>query len=306
MLILDAHLHVWNRLHGRLADGTPVTAAGGGRVRIGEAELLGMPASFDDSLALAERVVGEWDAAGVAGGVVVQEYLDGEQNDYLLEVQSAHPGRFFAYALPDLYAPDSACAEVEALLARGFRGMKICAEKLAGQLRLDDPRLLAAWRAVEAADGYLAIDLSEGEEQVAEVEAILDACPGVRIAIGHFGMPSRGGWPGQLDLCRHDAVRMECGGIIWLYRNEGPAFPDALAAIRHAGDTVGFDKLMWGSDWPRTMVDYSYAQSLDFVRAAPAEQLTDADKRAFLGGTAAEFYGMALEPRAPMPRITEG
>jgi len=304
VLVVDAHMHVWNRLHGQVGGATPVTAAGGGRVRIGADEVLGMPAAFDDCLALAERVVGEWDAAGVAGGVVVQEYLDGEQNDYLLEVQTRWPGRFFGYALPDLFRPDAAEAEVEALLARGFRGMKLCGGHLAGRVRLDDPRLLAAWQRVAAVDGMLSVDLSEGDAQVAEVEAILDACPGIRVAIGHFGMPNRGGWPAQLELCRHAAVRMDCGGITWLYRHEGPPFPGALDAIRRAGESVGYDKLMWGSDWPRTMVDHTYAQGLDFVR--DTEALADADKAAFLGGTAATFYGFDLAPRAPLARITDG
>ena len=47
-----------------------------------------------DCAALAELVIGEFDAAGVAAGVVVQEYLDGPQNDYLLDAGCALPRAF--------------------------------------------------------------------------------------------------------------------------------------------------------------------------------------------------------------------
>ena len=127
----------------------------------------------------------------------------------------------------------------------------------------------------------------------------------MKVAIGHFGMPNRGGWPGQLQLCHHRNVYMECGGIVWLYRHEGTAFPQAVGAIRHAADKVGVEKLMWGSDWPRTMVDFTYKQSLDFVAASGA--FSDAELDAFLGSNAARLYG--LEPHEPAARIaliTEG
>ena len=47
----------------------------------------------------------------------------------------------------------------------------------------------------------LAIDFSEGEIQVPEFENVMESFPDLKVAIGHFGMPNRGGWPGQLELC---------------------------------------------------------------------------------------------------------
>lgn len=39
-----------------------------------------------------------------------------------------------------------------------------------------------------------------------------------------------------------------------------------------AADLVGFDKLMWGSDYPRTMTAISYRMSLDFVEKPPGSR----------------------------------
>ena len=62
---------------------------------------------------------------------------------------------------------------------------------------------------------------------------------------------------------------------------------------------------MWGSDWPRTMVDFTYRQSLDFIRED--DSIDEFDKELFLGKNAANLYGFKLEnTNSPSPLITEG
>ena len=41
--------------------------------------------------------------------------------------------------------------------------------------------------------------------------------------------------------------------------------PSAVKAILEAAEICSFDKLMWGSDYPRTMVEITYKMSFDFV-----------------------------------------
>ena len=305
-MIVDAHMHIWNRVHGKIANSTPVAPLGNGKIQIGDQEMLGMPPYLLDCAARAEYGVAEFDAAGVECGVVVQEYLDGEQNHYLLEVLGEYPGRFFMHGLPNFFDADHVEHESNALFDLGFRGLKIPAGHLLGQVRLDDRRFMPIWERMEEKGFILSVDLSEGEGQVAEMETILKGLPKLRVAIGHFGMSNRRGWPGQLLLARYENVYIEGGGLIWLYRAEGFPFPGAIEAILKAKSEVGIEKLMWGSDWPRTMVDFTYRQSLDFVREST--QLTEGEKSLFLGRNAARLYGLEepLEERAPMPLITEG
>jgi predicted TIM-barrel fold metal-dependent hydrolase len=305
MVIIDSHMHVWDRVNGQVGGEKAVLPLGNGKICIGEDEMLGMPAHITDCAALAELVIGEFDAAGVAAGVVVQEYLDGPQNDYLLQVSERYPGRFFVHALPDFFQTDDVAVEADGLFEAGFRGLKLCAGHLLGKLSLDDRRLFPIWERMEAEGLVLAVDFSEGEHQVAEFEKVIAGYPRLKVAIGHFGMPSRDGWPGQLRLCRHENVYMECGGIIWLYRAEGYPFAAAQRAIRKAIDEVGVEKLMWGSDWPRTMVDFTYRQSLDFVHL---NNFLDAqEKEAFLGGNAIRLYGFSqVCEKLVLPLITEG
>ena len=305
-MIVDAHMHVWDRIDGMIANEQPVVPLGDGMIRIGDDEMLGTPAYMLDCAARAEYVVAEFDAAGVDAGVVVQDYMDGVQNDYLREVLDRFPDRFFAHALPNYWDADRVADEAKELFAQGFRGLKLPGEHFLNKISLDDERFMPIWETMEQHQYVLAVDLCEGQDQAAEMENILSRFPRLPVALGHFGMVNRGGWPAQLNLCRHENVYIETGGIIWLYRDEGYPFPSALDAIQQAIREVGIAKLMWGSDWPRTMIDFTYRQSIEFVRRD--HQLTADQKSALLGGNAARLYGLSepAQPRLPAPVVTEG
>ncbi len=160
--------------------------------------------------------------------------------------------------------------------------------------------------ALEASNCILAVDLAEGATQVPEMDQVARAFPRLPIVLGHFAMANRPEWLDQLRLGRLPNVYVESGGICWLFRDEGIDFPSAQEAIRVAANEIGPDKIMWGSDLPRTMVDFTYRQMLDFVRDG-CEFLTSDEKDAFLGGNAARVYGFAHDgpARDPLPVITE-
>ena len=305
-ITIDAHVHVWNRINGAVNGLTPVTPQYNGLVLMGEQEFLGMPAYMLDCSARAEYLIAEMDAAGVDVAVVVQEYLDGQQNDYCLDVAQRYPDRFFVHCLPDFFSPGKVEKETMTLFDRGFRGLKLSAVHLGDVVDLDDKRLMPIYCHMERNAYVLAVDLASESKQVKQMRNILEQCPQLPVAIGHFGMVSRGGWPEQLELCHYPKVFIELGGIVWLYRNEGYPFPTAVDAIRKAIDTVTMDKLMWGSDWPRTMVDFTYRQSLQFIKETAT--LKSDEKRKILGNNAANLYGIGFPKKArkPIALITEG
>jgi predicted TIM-barrel fold metal-dependent hydrolase len=90
---------------------------------------------------------------------------------------------------------------------------------------------------------------------------------------------------------------IESGGITWLYNSEFYPYPSAVRAIREAADMVGIEKLMWGSDYPRTITAITYRMSYDFIMKSA--QLSDREKSLFLGGNAHRFYGFGELPVLP-------
>ena len=105
------------------------------------------------------------------------------------------------------------------------------------------------------------------------------------------------GWEDQIKLALNDNVMIESGGITWLFNKEFYPFNGAVRAIREAIDMVGADKLMWGSDYPRTITAITYKMSYDFI--LKTNDLTDREKRQFLGENAEKFYGFNNLPDLP-------
>ena len=56
------------------------------------------------------------------------------------------------------------------------------------------------FKLMEKRDVFLSITLADGDAQVGEMKTVIQECPDLRIAIGHFGMPTREGWLEQVKL----------------------------------------------------------------------------------------------------------
>ena len=148
-----------------------------------------------------------------------------------------------------------------------------------------------------AEDKFIGLDLADGDTQVASLREMIQQYPEVRMAIGHFGMVTRPNWLEQIKLARHKNVFVESGGITWLFNREFYPYPSAVRAILEARDICGMEKLMWGSDYPRTMTAITYRMSWDFVDKSPL--LTAGEKRLFFHDNAETFYRFHDLPEMP-------
>ena len=277
-MIIDAHLHLWKCQQGRV-NGKPVTALTGGKSDFGGALRQMMPPYMVDGSNTADMLIANMDYAQVSGCVVTQEYIDGNQDDYLLQCRRQYPDRMRICCLYEE-------APLQDHRVAAFDGIKICAGRLA------DPELLNHRDVFAQADRlgkFISIDLADGDAQTASLQCLAIEFPRLRIAIGHFGMVTRDGWQQQIALAKNPNVYIESGGITWLFHKEFYPYPSAIAAIREAIDICGIHKLMWGSDYPRTMTAITYAMSKDFIEKS--DTLTQEEKNLFLGENAARFYG---------------
>ena len=288
--IIDAHAHLWLK-QDTVVDGLPIRTLENGRsLFMGEIRQM-VPPFMVDGVNSAEVFLSNMDYAQVSAAVITQEFIDGIQNDYLQEVERKYPNRFLTCGMCEFRKPGFLVQAVE-LLNQGFRAIKIPAQRLLlpeGRISLVNDEMMQMFRLMEERGAILSIDLADGDLQVGEMEEIIRECPNLKIAIGHFGMVTREGWEEQIKLARHPNVRIESGGITWLFNDEFYPFHGAIRAIRRAADLVGMDKLMWGSDYPRTITAITYRMSYDFV--IKSKELSDADKALFLGKNAEQFYG---------------
>ncbi|MBQ0020078.1 MAG: amidohydrolase [Bacteroidales bacterium] len=290
--IIDAHSHLWLRQDTEVG-GKKIKSLKNGRSIFMDEEVQMIPPFMIDGVNSAEVFLSNMDYAQVSAAVVVQEIIDGQQNDYLLDVQKRYPNRFFTMGMPDMKklslgeaGKETFLEETSALLDRGFRGIAIPGHRLTESVHT----LLPMCKLLEERGIILDMCLDDNARQIAEMAEVIQECPNLKVAIGHFGMVTTPTWKNQILLARESKnVTIESGGITWLYNSEFYPYPSAIRSIKEAADMVGMDRLMWGSDYPRTITAITYKMSYDFV--CKSTELTDKDKALFLGENAQRFYG---------------
>lgn len=297
MDIIDAHSHLW-LTQDVVVDGFHNYPLGRGRSMFFGEERQMLPPFMTDGTNKAEVFLANMDYAQVGGAVVVQEIIDGNQDDYLLEVQKQWPDRFVCCALIDLDHGTGAAAGTMApklSVPEGFRAVAIPGHRM--HKPLTDPSSMAFFKELESKGIILSMCLDDNMDQIAQMREVIQECPRLRTAIGHFGMVTGRHWIEQISLAQAENVFIETGGMTWLFNSEFYPYPSAVKAIREAADKVGMDKLMWGSDYPRTICAITYRMSYDFVLKSTL--LSQEEKEAFLGANAKAFYGFGTLPELP-------
>ena len=297
MKIVDAHSHSWLKQN-TTWNGLPIKSKKNGRsIFLGE-EVQMIPPFIIDGKNTAEVFLSNMNYAQVSAAVVVQELIDGCQNRYLQQVGDKYPDRFIVCGMVNFFQPNLPL-QAQVLIDSGFKGLAIPGHRLLIdelQIRLNAPEMLKMFHLMEERNIFLSITLADGQRQTEELRDVIRECPRLRIAIGHLCMANppatpcweNADWKRQVMLASYDNVFIESGGITWLYNSEFYPYPSAIRAIKEAASLVGFEKLMWGSDYPRTITAITYRMSYDFVLKSP--ELSDQEKQLFLGENARRFY----------------
>lgn len=297
-LIIDTHAHLW--LHqDTMVDGQKIKTLENGKSQfMGEIRQM-LPPFLVDGQNTAEVLLSNMDYGQVSAAVITQEYIDGLQNEYLWDVQQKYPGRFLCCGMIDVRV-DGYLEHAKQLIKQGFKAIKLPANRFLlsdKRIYLTSAELMQIFKLMEENNTILSIDLADGDTQVGEMEEIISEFPDLKIAIGHFGMVTRPNWQEQIKLARNQNVMIESGGITWLFNDEFYPFQGAVWAIKEAASVVGIEKLMWGSDYPRTITAITYRMSYDFV--IKSNLLSEEDKSLFLGKNAEKFYGFQDLLRLP-------
>jgi len=286
-LIIDAHSHLWLKQY-TTVDGKRILSLKNGRSIFMDEEVQMLPPFMIDGQNTAEVFLSNMNYAQVGAAVVVQEVIDGCQNAYLTKVQQQYPDRFFCMGMA--WNTDEAQAVIDA----GLKGIAFPGHRIHESLLT----LMPVFKLMESKEMVLSMCLADDEEQIGQMTEVIQECPDLKVAIGHFGMPSTASFRSQVLLARQGQnVMVESGGITWLYNSEFYPFPTAIRRIREAADLVGMERLMWGSDYPRTITAITYRMSYDFVEKS--SELTDSEKAMFLGRNAKSFYGFENLPELP-------
>jgi len=284
-MIIDAHIHLWNRLHGD-DSGVDRRALSWGLAREGERTYYAAPPAFEDSLSTYQRALAHMDWLGIERAVVVQEFMDGKQDGYLAQVRRECPERFSCLALFDRrYLDDPLGCFAQAVDGLGLQGFLVKTPHPFAEIAL--PRLMPLWQA--CAERGLPVVLKDGANP--DVRALVAAVPSLRVVLSHFagvfGPPHD--HREKLEIAASSPnVYVDSGALT--HRQWYP-FARAKELLHEAVELVGADKIAWGSDYPRPglVADNSYRQQLQFI-ATECDFLSASQREQILGLTALRVY----------------
>lgn len=159
-----------------------------------------LPPFMIDGKNTAEVFLSNMDYAQVSAAVVVQEFIDGLQNDYLATVSAQYPNRFITCGMAD-YLHDGFYEQALQLMAvKDFKGMAIPGHRLLGR-SLTSPEMMRMFHEMERRNVFLSITLADGDRQVAEL-------PGSHQRVPTTSHSHRSSWHGQSS---RDALLGESG-----------------------------------------------------------------------------------------------
>ena len=194
-------------------------------------------------------------------GMVFMEYLADTWEQAIQEAEWVHrlsqrdPRIRGIIARAPLHLGDGTRAHLDRLkrnpLVKGIRHILQSEDELDFCLR---PEFVAGTRML--ADYGFIFHICITHEQLPYVLQLVDQCPSVQFALDHIGKPAIGlrllePWKTHMEaLAAHPNVVCKISGMITEAQYDGWTKEDLLPYIEHSIACFGFDRVMFGGDWP--------------------------------------------------------
>jgi len=276
-MTVDAHLHIWDLERSGYSWLTP--------------EMGPLYATFTP-----EQARDELDTAGVDTAVLVQAEDSERDTELMLEAAVSH--RWIAGVVGWVQLEDPATAEHQ--LDRRQEHPRFCGVR---HLVHDDPRdhflsLPEVRRSLRLlAERGVPLDVPDAWPRhlaaTAELAAAIDE---LVIVVDHLGKPPFSGadwdrWRATLaEVAARPNTVAKISGL------QMPGRPFTAAEVRPAWDAAlehfGPSRLMWGSDWPLTVLTGGYARAWDTMSSLVSELSPD-EQAEILARTATSVYGLS-------------
>lgn len=144
------------------------------------------------------------------------------------------------------------------------------------------------------ADSGLPFDICMAARQLPKAIALVDACPHVQFVVDHCGVPAikeRAERPWREDIAALAAranVAVKISGVV-AYADEAWQVADLQPYVEHAIGCFGWDRVVWGSDWPVCTLNASLSTWVAATHALVAGCSRE-EKEKFLSGNARRLW----------------
>ena len=276
-MIIDAHQHVWD----------PAAAT---------YDWLGPELAPIDRAFRFEELLPSIRRAGVDGTVLVQSADNAEDTQLMIATADAHPEVKAIVAYVPLDRPEVAAEQ----LARFASDPRIVGIRNLIHTRSDPDWILrpdvdAGLSLVEAAG--LTFDLvAVLPRHLEHVATLVHRHPDLRIVIDHLakppiGLPDREPWWSLIaTAAQSPRVFAKVSGLYSATPDSAAWTPDSVRPfVDHAAEIFGVDRLMYGGDWPISILSGGYDRVWDGLSEI-FSSWTSEERSRVCGGTARDFY----------------
>ncbi len=277
MKIIDAHAHVAQYIAGFTSKGE-LRAVGQGKAQYSTGEIFQMfPPEMGDIGVSPEALLKVMDENDVEKAVLLQGNWLGFHNQYTYEAVIKYPERFVGAATYDPF-----CVNVEAVKKRLFEdlGFKIVKFELSTgsglmanrpPVYLDGTVMNGCYAHAREKGLTVVMDIGRPNCPCWQVDALASAIskyPEVTFVICHLLAPQRGDvqiLSDALQKLKMPNVYFDLASLANNQKPESFPYPTASKHLETAKNTVGADRLMFGSDMPSALARDSYTHLKDYI-----------------------------------------
>lgn len=236
--------------------------------------------------------------AGFSGSVAVQARQCLDENRFLLDLADEYPLVKGVVGWVDLRSD-----RVEEQLAQFAGHPKFVGVRHVVQDEPDDGFMLGNefLRGITALRAFdLTYDILIYPKQLPAAITLVEQFPEQLFVLDHIAKPPiRDGvlslWREQMRLLgRFPNVHCKVSGLVTEAHWSAWKPADFIPYLDVAFEAFGIERLMYGSDWPVSLLAASYEQVLQLMSHYVAP-LSQRNQNAFFGGNVAEFYGIASD-----------
>ena len=226
--------------------------------------------------------------------VVVQAAATSAETDFLLELACDHDFIAGVVGWLDLDCEDFPDQFVRYRSHPKFVGIRPMLQDLADDAWILRPRVVESLRLIASTD--FPFDFLVYTRHLPHVLRALELVPNLRAVIDHIAKPDIKAhqmepWKRLMsEVAAHQNLYAKLSGMITEADHENWSADDLRPYIEHVVDIFGWNRVMFGSDWPVCRLAGEYDQVIDSLRQVLGPRLDKQAEQALFGGSAQRFY----------------
>ncbi|RGY98597.1 amidohydrolase family protein [Clostridium sp. AM58-1XD] len=303
MLFIEAHGHVWDKIHGRRFDtGTNTPISYGQTLIAGEVEQF-LPPEYADCRCPIEVMQRYEEILGFDKVVLLQTPCYGEQYEYINSILKKYPDRYVSVGVPNPQVKEEYLETARLCLGEyGYKALKFEAPDI--PFDMTAPENAFVYEEIMKYDAYFMMDMGWGKGPYDyPIDSMLEIArryPQLKIILPHLGISHL--WdPDEhknYEFLKKTLSILNLNENVWFDLSGLPIivgefdeypYPSIAGAVKTVKEQGAIGRLMWGSDMPTVLKGCTYQQHIDCI-TKHCDFLSDDELEDILGRTAQKVW----------------